>query len=547
MAVITINSYDGSFSVNIPEKEILKKYDVSLIGEMVENFIVDINENFVKLLENFANDKAPEKGNTTDGKVLGQTWFDTSNKVIKFRKNNGFVSNAIKLDGKTITELREYILAGLDTSNTLDITGGEVNGKTNINGALVLFKNIYPSNNDVINIGSKNNKFRNIYLKEDGIVLGEKSKKLRFYPHNYIYTVSNDNADVSKFPVGAIILNQMTGEAIIKKVTGKFGKNNSTFRTLAEDKQNSAQIGGNKFIFMGDIGLIAGGYERGVSWSSSTIDRISISKPSNSVYFANLSYGRRNMGNSMSSGTKAIFQGGYSDYYRHSVRNGKMDYVVFSSPSNAIYFGTFGQENYGSSTATDGVRGIIGPGYNGTSRGSRGHHYMAKFITIETPSNANYFGSIKQGYWGSAVSSGTRGVFGGYSRRGWNSHLEYITIQKLGNSLSFGNTKYHRGPSPNTVTDMNKGVYIGGWNGRWNNNKIEYITISTLGNATYFGSASKRTGMGVGVSNGNIGVSMSMYCDNIMEYITISTPGNTKFFGNLRRNRGSRPGGASGN
>jgi len=83
MAVITIKSYDSSFSVNIPEKEILKKYDVSLIGEMVENFIIDINENFVKLLENFANDKAPTKGNTADGKVLGQTWFDTYNNVIK--------------------------------------------------------------------------------------------------------------------------------------------------------------------------------------------------------------------------------------------------------------------------------------------------------------------------------------------------------------------------------------------------------------------------------------------------------------------------------
>ena len=144
----------------------MKKYDVSFIGEMVENFIIDINENFVKLLENFANDKAPEKGNTTEGKVLGQIWFDTSNNSLKVRKENGFVSNAVKFDGKTITELREYILAGLDTSNVLDIIGGEITGKTNINGALVLFNNMLPKSNDVVSIGSKNNKFRNIIFKK---------------------------------------------------------------------------------------------------------------------------------------------------------------------------------------------------------------------------------------------------------------------------------------------------------------------------------------------------------------------------------------------
>lgn len=524
-------------------------FETALIGEGVEDYIGAINDNFVKLLENFAGESEPPKASSDEGPVAGQIWYDKANDAVNYRIGDSDVgyewtSNADKVGDKTLDGVREHVLSGLDTTGKLNKSGGTVTGEININGAVQVRQSIIPQVSEQSNLGGQNNTFRNIYLAEDGIKLGDESNGLTFKPHNFVYVVEDDDARVDGFPTGAIILHQETGEAIIKKSTGKFGSNNRTFRKLSDDKQNSAVIGGNRFLFLGDIGLIAGGWTNGGGWHSASIEKITISTTGNSVAFGNLTYGRRYMGSGMSSGTRGVFQGGYSG--SHGAHNGKMDYITFASPGNATAFGTLGHENYGSSAVSDGTRGVIGSGYNAVGN-PRGHHYIAKYITIETPSNASTFGTIKQGYWGGAVSSGTRGVFSGYSRRGWSSRLEYITIQTPKNSIYFGSTRRSRGPGGNTVTDMIKGVWFGGWNGGWNNNKIEYITIATPSNGVDFGNTRGRTGIGAGVSNGYRGVSAAGWWNNTMEYITIQTPMNSINFGNMLRRRGARPSSASGN
>lgn len=519
-------------------------FETALIGEGVEDYIGEINDNFVKLLENFAGESAPPQASTDEGMVEGQIWYDKSNNQVNYKTGSEWTSNADMVGDKTLDGVREHVLSGLDTTGKLNKSGGTVTGEININGAVQVRQSITPQVSEQSSLGGQNNRFRNIYLKEDGIKLGDESQGLTFKPHNFVYVVDNDDARVDSFPTGAIILHQETGEAIIKKSTGKFGTNNRTFRKLSDDKQNSAVIGGNKFLFLGDIGLIAGGWTYGGGWHSASIEKITISTTGNSVVFGNLTYGRRYMGSGMSSGTRGVFQGGYSG--SHGAHNGKMDYVTFASPGNATAFGTLGHENYGSSAVSDGTRGVIGSGYNAVGN-PRGHHYIAKYITIETPSNASTFGTIKQGYWGGAVSSGTRGVFSGYSRRGWASRLEYITIQTPKNSIYFGSTRRSRGPGGNTVTDMIKGVWFGGWNGGWNNNRIEYITIATPSNGVDFGNTRGKTGIGAGVSNGYRGVSAAGWWNNTMEYITIQTPMNSINFGSMTVRRGARPSSASGN
>jgi hypothetical protein len=219
-----------------------------------------------------------------------------------------------------------------------------------------------------------------------------------------------------------------------------------------------------------------------------------------------------------------------------------MDYVTFSTPSNATSFGSFTHENYGSSSVSDGTRGVVGPGYNHVGGGPAGHHYISRYITIETPGDASQFGTIKAGYWGSAVSSGTRGVFGGYSREGWTNKLEYITIQTPSNSTDFGTINgYHC--SPTSVTDAIRGVYFGG---SPYHTSITYITIATLSNGISFGNCSA-TYEGAGVSNGTIGVSTNCWWNTSAEYITIQTPSNATRFGNMIQSRGARPSSASGN
>lgn len=546
MAEIKVVNTENTEIATIDDKTINTTFDTALIGEGVEDYIVDLNDNFVKLLENFAGESEPPKGSTNDGKVEGQIWYDNANNKLYYRTGSEWVSNADQIAGKSLDGVREYVLSGLDTTGKLSKAGGLVSGEVNINGAVQVRKSIQPKVSEGSSLGGQNNRFRNIYLKEDGITLGDESKGLTFNPHNFVYVVADDNESVEKFPVGAIILHQETGEAIIKKSTGKFGANNRTFRKLADDKQNSAVIGGNKFKFLGDIGLIAGGWGSVGGHKNASIEKITISTPGNGKAFGNLTYGRSHMGSGMSSSVRGVFQGGWAG--RHGQFNGKMDYVTFASPGNATYFGTFGIENYGSSAVSDGTRGVIGPGYNGSNPAPRGHHYIARYITIETPSNASKFGTIKQGYWGAAVSSGTRGVFSGYSRRGWSSRLEYITIQTPKNSIYFGSTRRSRGPAGSAVSDTIKGVYFGGWDGNWNNNKIEYITIATPSNGMDFGNTmSAKNSAAAGLSNGIKGVHAGRWWNNTMEYVTIQTPMNSKAFGTMTMRRGSRPSAASGN
>jgi hypothetical protein len=544
MANITVTNTAGQNIVTVGDKTINSTFDTALIGESVEDYMLVINNNFVKLLENFSGDVAPPKASTDAGKVAGQVWYDSANDKINYKTDTAWLSNSTTLSGKTLDGIREYTLAGIDTTGKLSKTGGNVTGEINVNGAVQIQQPMLPSTTDTVSLGGENNRFRNIYLQEDGIRLGDESKGLTFKPHNFVYAVASDETDVSKFPLGAIILHQETGEAIIKKSTGTFGKNNSTFRKLADDKQNSAVIGGNKFSFLGNTGLIAGGYTPSSGYSSASIDKISIPTTSNSSNFGNLTYGRSHMGCGMSNGVRGVFQGGWMGY--NTANNGKMDYVTIATPGNATNFGTIGYENYGSSCVSDGTRGVIGPAYNATSTGPSGHHNISNYVTIETPGNASKFGSVAQGYWGTAVSSGTRGVFGGYSRNGWDSVLEYITIQTLGNSTYFGSCTYNYGAHGVPVTDAIKGVIMGGYSrAGWNN--IEYFTIATTSNAQQFGKLTGNAYDGAGVSNGIRGVLVGSLWNTTMEYITISTPGNSTFFGSLAQTRSARPSSVSGN
>ena len=541
---ITVKNTAGTEITQIDANSIDDTFETALIGEKVEDYIVEINNNFVKLLENFAGESEPAKGATTEGNVPGQIWYDKNNNNVNYKTDSGeWTSNADKIGGKTIDDVREYVLSGLDTTGKLSKTGGTLTGEINVNGAVQVRKSIIPKSSEGSSLGGPNNRFRNIYLKEDGITLGDKSKGLKFKPHNFVYTVDNDKDRVDGFPTGAIILHQETGEAIIKKSTGKFGSNNKTFRKLADDRQNSAVIGGNKFLFLGDTGLIAGGWGSSGGWSNSRIDKIVIPTTGNASIFGNLTYGRSHMGSGMSSGARGVFQGGWNG--RHGSHNGKMDYVTFATTGNATSFGTLGHENYGSSCVSDGTRGVIGSGYNAVGS-PHGHHYIAKYITLATPGNASKFGTIKQGYWGSAVSSGTRGIFAGYSRNGWTSRLEYITIQTPTNSIYFGSTRRHRGHSASAATDAIRGVFFGGWNGSWSN-KIEYITIATPSNGVDFGNTKYRNYSGVGLSNGVRAIAAAGWWTSSMEYVVIQTPMNGAHFGNLTMARAVRPSSASGN
>lgn len=84
---VTINKTNGTVLTTIADGAINTSVtDLTLVGNLYRNYGELVNENFVKLLENFSNSTSP----TTP--LEGQIWYDTANKSIKVYRSTGFVS-----------------------------------------------------------------------------------------------------------------------------------------------------------------------------------------------------------------------------------------------------------------------------------------------------------------------------------------------------------------------------------------------------------------------------------------------------------------------
>ena len=79
-----INRYNGTQITVIADGTIDATLDLKLIGKNYAGYGTVQNENFVYLLENFANTNQPPKP------ISGQIWFDTGNSKLKFYDGNKF-------------------------------------------------------------------------------------------------------------------------------------------------------------------------------------------------------------------------------------------------------------------------------------------------------------------------------------------------------------------------------------------------------------------------------------------------------------------------
>ncbi len=73
-----VDKFNGTFLVSVDDGTIDTTTDLRFVGKNYAGYGEVQNENFLHLLENFANTTAPPK------KITGQIWFDTATKKLKF-------------------------------------------------------------------------------------------------------------------------------------------------------------------------------------------------------------------------------------------------------------------------------------------------------------------------------------------------------------------------------------------------------------------------------------------------------------------------------
>jgi len=137
-----INKTDGTIVATVADGQIdTQSTDITLIGKNYSGFGESLNENFVKLLENFSSTAEPENP------IAGQVWFDSSESKLKVYNGTAFVP----VSSATISNIQpttlglgdlwfnnvdrqlyffdgtETILLGPDYSTSQDVSGFQVN------------------------------------------------------------------------------------------------------------------------------------------------------------------------------------------------------------------------------------------------------------------------------------------------------------------------------------------------------------------------------------------------------------------------------------
>ena len=284
----------------------------------------------------------------------------------------------------------------------------------------------------------------------------------------------------------------------------------------------------------GGRGLHMGG---GQSPYTNAIDYITITSMGNSVHFGDLTVAR-GYASAFSSTTRGICAGGLIS------KSNVIDYVNIASTGDAVDFGDLTLERTrpaGCSNSTRGFsiagRNVGGSPYEGTN--------LIDYVTMATLGNAQDFGdlSIKR-YTGAALSSPTRGIFGGGYLSELNTaatnNIEYITLSTLGDAVNFGDLLTKLRKANQALSSNTRGVFCGGLGSPALVNSIEYVTIATTGNTSDFGDASVSALERASCSNSLRGVltggnpNSSPNNTNAMDYITIASTGNSQDFGDLK-------------
>ena len=271
--------------------------------------------------------------------------------------------------------------------------------------------------------------------------------------------------------------------------------------------------------------LIAGGSTPSVT---SDINFLNIQSSGRSIDFGDLTHARYDFGG-CSNGTRGVFAGG-RDPAGNEIDD-TIDFVTIATTSNATDFGNLTEERGGTQGAvSSSTRGIWGGGF------APSQVNKIEFVTIATTANATDFGDLTAARSGCArAMSPTRGLFASGGNPSAVNTIDFITMATTGNATDFGDTT-ESGPNGLQGTSSNtRGIFAGMGPGI---KTINFVTIASTGNATDFGDmrfeASQRTGTG----NSIRGVFAGGYISptgrtTLIDQIEIATTGDATGFGDL--------------
>jgi len=301
--------------------------------------------------------------------------------------------------------------------------------------------------------------------------------------------------------------------------------------------------------FIGDRGVFINGryFASSTYYSLNIIDYIDITTTGNATDFGDTSYGVSwESSGGASNGTRGVFTAGNMQA-QASVQtpySNDIHYITISTPSNSVDFGDLTVANSNTAGTSNGTYGLFWQGITNTSG--------IDYVTIATTSNASDFGDSNYTEQRVTGASGkTRNfAYGGPAsshddaNNNYGQNIQYVTVATPSNALDFGDltSGADRGGSASDNTRSVLALGLDNITGSTvYSNVLCYITQDTTGNATDFGDLTVGRWGIAGCSNATRGVfaggNYGATFTNTIDYITIQTTGNAADFGDMTNGR----------
>ena len=185
---------------------------------------------------------------------------------------------------------------------------------------------------------------------------------------------------------------------------------------------------------------------------------------------------------------------------------GTLDYLTMSSTGGVHDFGDLAAHGDAGAACANPTRGVLAGGYNPANDDTM------SLVTIPTLGDATEFGNLTIGRYSlSACSNSIRAIWAGGQQRSPSPStsprnlMEFLTIPTLGNAVEFGELSVARSTA-SAVSSKTRGVWGGGY-APSSSDVIDYVEFATQGTAVDFGNLTVRIGgKGSAASNGHGGL-----------------------------------------